>query len=99
MLPRKSGDDVSGELMAKGYYRMLGNLDYQQINDLSEMVLNECKWFPTVAECKELMGRQSYSNPFFVRARSRELDRLGYTPSGKPELAAPARQITHGSAE
>jgi hypothetical protein len=65
MLPKRQGDDLSGELMAKGYQRMLGHLSEQQMGWLTEMVLDECKWFPTVAECKAMMARQTYANPFY----------------------------------
>ena len=65
MLPKRQGDDLGGELMAKGYQRMLGHLTEQQMGWLTEMVLDECKWFPTVAECKTMMGRNSYANPFY----------------------------------
>lgn len=65
MLPKRAGDDLGGELMAKGYHRMLGHLSPAQMGSLTEMVLDECKWFPTVAECKEMMARRSYANPFY----------------------------------
>lgn len=64
MLPSRAGDDLSGELRAKGYHRMLGHLTPTEMGWLTEMVLDECKWFPTVAECKEMMGRKSYANRF-----------------------------------
>ena len=65
MLPRRASDEVSGELLARGYWRMLGSkLSQAQMSVLSEMVLDRCKWFPTVAECNEIMAVQSYSNPF-----------------------------------
>ena len=65
MLPSRAGDDLSGELRAKGYHRMLGHLTPTQMGWLTEMVLDECKWFPTVAECKEIMARNNYANPFY----------------------------------
>lgn len=65
MLPKRAGDDLGGELMAKGYHRMLGHLSPVEMGWLTEMVLDECKWFPTVAECKEMMGRKSYTNQFY----------------------------------
>lgn len=95
MLPKKAGDDIDGELLAKGYYRMLGHLTSRAMNDLTEIVLGECKWFPTIAECRELMGRKSYDNPFYTSQRSDELDRLGYARlSEQMRIAKPARQIT-----
>lgn len=94
MLPKKAGDDIDGELLAKGYYRMLGHLSIEQINDLTEMVLDNCKWFPTVAECRDLMARDSYSNPFRVEARRKELIALGYgTEEEVKALAGPSVQL------
>jgi hypothetical protein len=90
MLPRRNGDEVAAALMVRGYEMMLGDLNPAQLNALTEMVLSECKWFPTVAECKEIMGRESYHNPFYISARHRQLDALGF-PSHSP-----AKQITQG---
>ena len=65
MLPKRQGDELGGALLVKGYHRMLGHLSEAEMGWLTEMVLDECKWFPTVAECKEMMGRHSYANPFY----------------------------------
>ena len=64
--------------MAKGYYRMLGHLDEQGINWLSEMVLERCRWFPTVAECRDLIAEPNYANRFYVARRAAEHAKLGY---------------------
>lgn len=89
-MPKKAGDEVSGELLARGYWRMLGDkLTEHEMSVLTELVLERCKWFPTVAECRDLMGEQSYSNPFFVNRRRAELDRHEY-----PALAAPTKALT-----
>lgn len=83
MMPKKAGDEMAGELMARGYWRMLGDkLTEQQMNDLTEMVLARCKWFPTVAECRDLMDEASYANPFYVARRQAQLSSNGY-----PQLA------------
>lgn len=89
MLPRKAGDELSGELVAQGYWQVLGKgLSIPEMDALSEMVLNRCKWFPTVAECREIMGREDYSNPFFV---AKNHDRL--TANGYAQIGPPAKQI------
>jgi hypothetical protein len=83
MLAKRASDEVDGELVARGYWRMLGEkLTEKQMSDLTEMVLDRCKWFPTVAECREIMAENSYSNPFYVSHRRDELARHGYTPEG-----------------
>lgn len=90
MLPKKAADEVSGELLARGFWRMLGEkLTEREMSNLTEMVLDRCRWFPTVAECRELMGEASYSNPFYVERRRELLDRNDY-----PALAAPTKAIT-----
>lgn len=82
MLAKRAGDEVDGELVARGYWRMLGEkLTEHEMNNLTEMVLERCKWFPTVAECREIMAENSYTNPFYVTRRSAELERLGYAPA------------------
>lgn len=78
MLPRKAGDDVAGELLARGYYRMLGHLTPTQMGWLTELVLDRCKWFPTVAECRALMAEQDYGNPFYNQRLAADHARLGY---------------------
>ena len=89
MLPRKQGDDLASELMARAYYRMLGHLSQDEISALTEMVLDRCRWFPTVAEVRDMMREPSYHNPFYITHRRRELDRLGYTGT------SPVLQIEH----
>jgi hypothetical protein len=96
MMPKKAGDDIDGELLAKGYYRMLGRLSTADMNALTEMVLSECKWFPTIAECREMMGRTGYDNPFYRSRRNDELNRLGYTQQAvQAAITAPVRHIDH----
>lgn len=72
MLPKRQGDDLGAELMVKGYQRMLGHLSETEMGWLTEMVLDKCKWFPTVAECKAIMAEQSYSNKFHTSSRRPE---------------------------
>lgn len=87
MLAKRAGDEIDGELIARGYWRMIGGkLTEHEMDLLTEMVLDRCKWFPTVAECNEIMAEQSYSNPFYAFRRSDDLDRLGY--GAKPKLIA-----------
>ena len=78
MLPKKAGDELAGELLARGYYRMLGHLSENEMALLSEAVLDRCRWFPTVAECNDIMREESYSNPFYINRRNSELTANGY---------------------
>lgn len=92
MLPKRQGDDIGGELMAKGYQRMLGYLTETQMGWLTEMVLDECKWFPTVAECKAMMAKDSYGNRF----RRTTADQIGsdsWWETARIEAAAHGRVL------
>lgn len=55
-LPRRNTDDVSGSLMAAAYRRKLGHMPKEQIDFLSNAILERCRWFPTIAECLEIAG-------------------------------------------
>jgi hypothetical protein len=56
-LPRRQQGEVSGELLAKTYHRMLGHLTREAISFVAEEAIATCKWFPTVAECLEIAKR------------------------------------------
>jgi hypothetical protein len=82
MLAKRASDEVDGELVARGYWRMLGEkLTEKEMSDLTEMVLERRKWFPTVAECREIMAEPVYTNPFYVSSRREQLQHLGYAPA------------------
>lgn len=93
MMPKKAGDEVSGELLAKGYWQVLGSkLTEQEMNALTELVLERCKWFPTVAECRELMAESTYANPFYVARLNSDLARNGYLPSSDTKRLTDRRE-------
>lgn len=54
-LPKRSSDDVSGELMLAVYRRRLGETPREAMNYLFNRVIDTCRWFPTVAECLEIL--------------------------------------------
>lgn len=54
-LPMRFTDEDSGKLLITTYYRMLGNHCREAIAYLAERALLECKWFPTVAECRGIL--------------------------------------------
>lgn len=74
-LPRRHQGEVSGELLAKTYHRMLGHLSREAISFIAEESIATCKWFPTVAECLEISRRFAQpSHPFkAVREMARGL--------------------------
>ena len=93
MLPKRAGDEVSGELLARGYWRVLGQkLTETEMSELTEMVLEQCEWFPTVAKCNQIMAVDSYSNPFYRTARKRLLDHHQF-----PSLSPPNKTIADES--
>jgi hypothetical protein len=55
VLPRRQADELSGELFVAAYERQLGNFPNQAITFLCDEAIKTRKWFPTVAECIEIM--------------------------------------------
>lgn len=56
VLPRRNADDVSGELFVGAYQRKLGHLPDTAITHIADQAMERCKWFPTIAECLELLN-------------------------------------------
>lgn len=54
-LPSQNRSDVSLEAQAEAYGRMLGGYPAEAIRYLETQVLARCKWFPTIAECLEIL--------------------------------------------
>ena len=55
VLPRRGSDDVSGELFVSAYQHKLGHLPNDAVSYIADKALETCKWFPTIAECLELL--------------------------------------------
>ena len=56
ILPRRGDDDVTGEHRAKLYAKTLGHLPADAIGFLTRRALETCRWFPTIAECLEIVA-------------------------------------------
>jgi hypothetical protein len=54
VLPRKTSDELSGELFVAAYQRKLRDFSNDAISYMSDKALETCRWFPTIAECMEL---------------------------------------------
>lgn len=54
-LPMRFTDEDSGKLLIATYHRMLGNYPREAIAYLAERALIECKWFPTIADCRTIL--------------------------------------------
>lgn len=57
VLPRQNTDAVGGELFVETYRRQLGHYCDDAISFLADKATLECKWFPTIAQCVEIMDR------------------------------------------
>lgn len=56
-LPRQTGtDELGGKLMASMYRHQLSTFSAPAIIFLRDAAVRKCKWFPTVAECLEILG-------------------------------------------
>ena len=55
-LPMRSLDDDGGKLIAATYDRMLGSYSREALAYMVERAIAELKWFPTVAECREILA-------------------------------------------
>lgn len=56
VLPRQNADDIAGELFVAAYKSHLGSFSREAIEYLTHRATGECKWFPTIAECREKLG-------------------------------------------
>lgn len=55
-LSRRNSDELSGKLLLAAYQRKLASYPREQISYLCDQALDRCKWFPTIAECLEIMA-------------------------------------------
>lgn len=56
VLPKRVSDDVSGELFVAAYQRQLGHYPQDAISFLADAATSRCRWFPTIAECLEMVA-------------------------------------------
>jgi hypothetical protein len=76
VLPKRNMDDATGQAMLAVYYRMIGNMPRPAIAYLAEKAISTCKWFPTVAECKDILARWKPPPPPQSAARKALFDEL-----------------------
>lgn len=55
VLPKQSKDMVSGKLFVMGYQRVLQGYPKDAITYLAEQSMRRCRWFPTIAECIDII--------------------------------------------
>lgn len=56
-LPKRPTDKLSGKLMAAAYERELGHHSRAAVDYLTDHALAECRFFPSLAECREILSR------------------------------------------
>lgn len=91
VLPKRHLDEVSGELLVAAYRESLGRYPAQAIDYLRRQAVDKCKWFPTVAECHEIIEGWRRRDEFTERKaqaasiRSRQMARTTAwrTPDGE----------------
>jgi len=56
VLPKRNADEITGELFVAAYIKKLLPYPQDQISYLADQAMERCKWFPTIAECIEIMA-------------------------------------------
>lgn len=62
VLPKRSLDEVSGELFVAAYQKKLGQYSDAAISFLADKAMERCQWFPTIAECVEILAEYRRSD-------------------------------------
>lgn len=57
VLPRAATDAVGGELFVRAYERHLLEWPQQAISYLAERATRDCRWFPTIVECRDILAQ------------------------------------------
>lgn len=74
VLPKQKTDELGGELFVEAYRRQLGKYPNEAISYLTERVTATCKWFPTIAECLEILsGWQRRDDAVMRRSKAKDL--------------------------
>lgn len=55
VLPKQSKDELAGKLFVAGYQRILQSYPKDAISFLAEQAMTRCRWFPTIAECIDIL--------------------------------------------
>lgn len=80
VLPRQNSDDAAGELFVALYSRQLAEHPADAIMYLVDQSTRNCRWFPTIAECLEIISgwrrhdadtvRKAKANSLWARERA-----------------------------
>ncbi len=55
VLPKQSKDELDGKLFVAAYRRILKEHSRDAISYLTEEAMRNCRWFPTIAECLQIL--------------------------------------------
>lgn len=66
-LPSQHRSDISLEVQAEAYWRVLGEFPLAAIKHLEVQALKRCQWFPTIAECLAILREFPTRNPLAVK--------------------------------
>lgn len=55
VLPKQSKDELDGKLFVAAYRRILQEYSRDAISYLTEEAMRNCRWFPTIAECLQIL--------------------------------------------
>lgn len=97
VLPKRATDELSGELLTNTYRRMLGDRTQAEISFLTEQVIARCKWFPTVAECREILD-EWVRNDAAAKAKNMALIRMKREEEAR-NMDASSQRVTVEEAE
>jgi hypothetical protein len=70
VLPRQGKDAATGALMVDQYVRKLGKFPKGAIDHLWSASIDRLKWFPTIAECNEIVSEWQSRAQQLVHAKS-----------------------------
>jgi hypothetical protein len=74
VLPRQNSDEITGELFVEAYTRQLGNWPQSAISYLVDQATRQCRWFPTIAECLDILsGWRRHDADTMRKARASQL--------------------------
>lgn len=66
-LPSQHRSDISLEVQAEAYWRMLGTYPAEAVQFLEREALKRCKFFPTIAECLAILREFPTRNPLAAK--------------------------------
>lgn len=92
VLPRQNSDDLSGELFVEAYRRQLAEYPRDAITYLVDQSCRICRWFPTIAECLEIIDGWRRSDVEVLRRENARRvlarDRAARMPPPQPTAQA-----------